>query len=119
MKELFLPYELAVIAKEKGFNEKCLAVIYADGQIVQQLFEKLQLGRNEEPCIAAPLYQQIVDWFREKHNIHFQITTDDGIEYGMCLNIIDNPEASGYWRYFFKSYNEALKAAITEAFKLI
>lgn len=25
MKNLFIPYELAVIAKEKGFNEDCLA----------------------------------------------------------------------------------------------
>lgn len=31
MKHLFIPYELAVIALEKGFDERCVAMYYNYG----------------------------------------------------------------------------------------
>src|ERR1700685_3650872 len=118
MKHLFVPYELAKLAKEKGFDELCIA--YWNGE------EPYVLGReysqpvkdcfkyrntylslkdndivipNEEEWIdtpdtirkkrgvivSAPLYQQLVDWFREKHELH--------------IDIRNNFESNGYFFY--------------------
>ena len=69
MKHLFVPYELAVKLKEKGFNEPCFAVYnnLRNGHI--DLLSK-RYGKNEMiSLVAAPLYQQVVDWLREKYSL--------------------------------------------------
>lgn len=65
LSELFLPYELVLIAKEKGFNEKCIARYLIDGSKTLIIKEK----NDKSPDYQAPLYQQITDWFIKK-NIH-------------------------------------------------
>lgn len=67
MKHLFLPYELAIIAKEKGFNEPCFAGYDNHGylKLAEVTFQSAIDG-----CCQAPLYQQIVDWLFEQHQIH-------------------------------------------------
>jgi hypothetical protein len=62
---------------------------------------------------------ELQKWLREVHGIHIQITTDDGIDFGWCLNVINSPEDSGYWRYFFKTYEEALEESLKQALILI
>jgi hypothetical protein len=66
MKHLFIPYELAVIAKEKGFDEPCFAN-YFDKEFIYPLHASISYREK----IEAPLYQQIVDWFSERHNLIF------------------------------------------------
>lgn len=114
MKHLFIPYELAVIAKEKGFDEECFA--YYDK------LEKLKDGSVEPPAIAypltnAPLYQQIADWFREKHNLSIEV---NHYKAGWFSDIWLIPYTENKWtQEDFKTYYEALNKAITEALKLI
>ena len=75
MKDLFVPYDIALLAKEKGFKEECFRIYanyYTDNTIA--LIEDPDKGElypsyNWVNKIAAPLYQQLVDWFREKHNL--------------------------------------------------
>lgn len=128
MKNLFIPYELALIAKEKGFNEPCLARYDIDKTISQTNIESNSNGFNEQVTndnllvmVASPLYQQIIDWFREKHNIHFEIRityTAKYSTYSFCLMrmkgdlYLETPCKGG-------KYYEALNKAIEEAFKLI
>jgi len=77
MKHLFLPYELALLAKEKGFDEPCLMAFYGEnnyGQPFDKLFLPASFGKYKNSLaslnnIAAPLYQQIIDWLRVKHSI--------------------------------------------------
>lgn len=64
MKNLFIPYPLAVLAKEKGFKEKCIATYDVNKKI--ELHDYSIIGIS---ILSAPLYQQIIDWFREKHDI--------------------------------------------------
>ncbi len=138
MKELFLNYKLSLLAKEKGFDEPCFAG-YNDGGVLlfyhpnddaytsTDIEEYDFKGLMDWENISAPLYQQIIDFFREKHNIH--IVIDDG------------PEDLGYSYiiYYYMSrgqrvkegfghneenkieytYYQALDKAIEEAFKLI
>lgn len=90
MKHLFVPYETAVMAKEKGFDEKCLA---------HYVGKKLNIGlessanylasfTKSEIC-AASLYQQLVDWLREKHQLHLEIIFHDSLQRYGCYIMIN------------------------------
>lgn len=116
MKNLFIPYELAVIAKEKGFKEACFRSWYKapyDEAVLTSEFDSM----NPNAFVLAPLYQQIIDWLREAHNIHFTNIEDAGL-YSFTVK----------WHnglYFIKTsckggdYYEALINAIKKAFGLI
>ncbi len=121
MQKLFIPYELAVIAKEKGFDEPCIAVYLED--------KKLYLCgySNKTNGTLTPLYQQIIDWFREKHNTVINVYAnasgylfefhDSALKGGTHRydSGFDGPNAGGCW----DNYYEALNKAIEESFKLI
>jgi len=90
MKNLFVPYEIALQLKEKGFDEECLACFtskISDNNFNQfwyseQIWDNSDLHPNPRLCrnsdfgninsCTAPLWQQAVDWFREKHEIEIQ-----------------------------------------------
>ncbi len=70
---IFVPYAIALLAKQKGFDEPCLAYCCSDvlhydlGNQADE--EDLHLNsRLSSISQAAPTYQQLVDWLREKHN---------------------------------------------------
>lgn len=89
MKHLFVPYELALKLKEKGFNEECFAkwVIELEPQHKVLIFkehkdyETFKGIKNDNNILAAPLYQQVIEWFIKTHNILIEITLDLGYEY--------------------------------------
>jgi len=81
MKEQFATYEIALKLKELGFDEKCLA--YYHNQVEPSFCNNLDRGNSvtnsesryilyPQDC-SAPLWQQAIDWFREKHNINVNI----------------------------------------------
>lgn len=127
MKELFLPYKLAMIAKEKGFNNLCFAA-YDNNKHFLWASEvaQVQFFKNSdtiEKCCTALLYQQVVDWFREKHNIEVSVKSwknegDGKVIYVYSNKILGLPST---FRFDFKSelYYETLNKAIEEAFNLI
>lgn len=159
MKHLFIPYELAVIAKEKGFNEPCFA--YFQLSHVTEEYKFFFVGYNDhngdrcwysnyvgiglsnsemdrnpvgrlKKCLTSPMYQQIVDWFREKHKIQIKIiafTTESQVKwYYECQDLtLVKSKHTKEMVFKFKvpspnisnSYYEALNKAIEEAFKLI
>ncbi len=114
MKNLFVPYKLALIARKKGFNERCLACINSKEQIeignTSHLMAWIHENKKDE---FAPLYQQIVDWFRENHKLEIQVLT---LKYTF--------KGTTSYKHSLKVYEEqtyysALTKAIEEAFKLI
>lgn len=119
MEKLFIPYKLAAIAKEKGFNERCFG-FWAGNPNNENYVYKLNICENNwhqhvnnKTAISAPLYQQIVDWFRKKHDLVINVERDtdgsDGFE-----GVIDGDATQT-----FQTYYKAFDKAITEAFKLI
>ncbi len=135
MNHLFIPYQLALQAEHKGFNLPCLSYYQPniEGK-VNQFFvagDQPEIIDPEVPHITlTPLYQQMVDWFREEHNTHIEVSTrGEDSEYPkwqywlvntkksnrieLALNELEQTEFIE-----FNSYYEALNAAITEAFKL-
>lgn len=120
MKHLFIPYPLAVLAKEKGFDEQFTLAYYNSGKELCNGINMNEPINNSLNCrvgnIVAPLYQQIVDWFREKHDIHIWATPWYEIyPKQKLIGYIINGESETT----FHSYYEALDKAIEEAFKLI
>lgn len=75
MKHLFVPYEIALKLKEKGFDEECfgnydlwskkeparlMTAVYP--YFLGQKYAK----RFDKTCILAPLYQQVIDFVNSK-----------------------------------------------------
>lgn len=124
LSKLFVPYKLAILSKEKGFDESCIAWFNDDRNIIfYPLLKGDSLGVRQQDLhythLLAPLYQQIVDWFREKHKICITVQQFDK----WFADIEDIPFTKalidGRENYGFNNYYEALNKAITEAFKLI
>jgi hypothetical protein len=83
MKQQFVPYEIAVMLKEKGFDEPCLGYYtqYTGTEVENHLsYVSNHISENHNSNITtppwytgvdvtAPLWQQVIDWFREKHNL--------------------------------------------------
>lgn len=126
MEKQFVPYEFALKLKEKGFCENTLGY-YIDGD-----FTYFMESEGGGEWVNAPLYQQVIDWFREKYDIHIHISrtycyvgdkprTFDG----WCVYIDNGIEDSDlecnskFIETFYPTYYEALTKAIEEALKLI
>jgi hypothetical protein len=65
MKDEFVPYELASKLKQLGFDEPCMRYYSKDGSLITRLTQ-------QEEC-SAPLFQQAFRWFREEHDLHYQL----------------------------------------------
>lgn len=87
MEKQFVTYEIALKLKELGFNEPCIAKYcrYNPSDDIK-LFPQSQnffKGDGFEYCknneykkeekTAAPLWQQCLDWLREKHRIEIEL----------------------------------------------
>lgn len=84
MDKLFVPYEIAKAVKELGFNESCFMYWRSEMDGSMQLFYHQDdhaldaIGSNNSDnarwvdC-TAPLFQQVIDWLRDEHNIDVYI----------------------------------------------
>lgn len=121
MEELFVPYNLALLAKDKGFNEECIAYFDPDKKFCFYPLAPLTNSglKNDEGYFSAPLYQQLIDWFREKDRIDINISCNyerNTWYFGYCKH------GYGYHNNYTnksENYYEALNQALEESFKLI
>jgi len=137
MKHLFVPYEIARQLKEKGFNEPCF-LVYHDKKLVAIKDHVssnflIPITTNKElgvKTFCAPLYQQVINWFRDTHKIYMSIFPDYNSkdDYKTCwgFNIVQlewgedkEHHLASYDREYETLYNEALTKAIEAALKLI
>ena len=127
MKEQFVTYEIALKLKELGFDEDCINFysFYPNigwslsllGVTNEDVVEQMVCHHNIKG-IKAPLWQQVIDWFREKHNIWIQIEMQyyDGITY--TYTIIQNNGKVIKSEEEFHEYYEAREQAILKAIEL-
>ena len=124
MQHLFVPYELALLAKNAGFDEPCLRFYQNSEELSDSLtdldiphFTNKKTGTYS--CIA-PLYQQLIDWFYDKHKI--SIETRVGITgkwSGYVTISIGNVQKCPVSYSHLQCKKELLNKLIGEAFKLI
>lgn len=94
LSSLFVPYDIALMAKEKGFNDPCLTEYmpnpFNNKWILQPIKYTLLNSKTEQnnsqkgdftgyknsvpapyglKSVAAPIYQQLVDWFEKEHEL--------------------------------------------------
>lgn len=141
MKKLFAPYEIAIQLKEKGFDEPCIAE-YVNGFLMNHMqFTVEEEDRDSDwstytnshtnwtrtkdrVVCSAPLYQQVVEWLREKHNKVIEVSlyykdSKDSWTYEIMEYGIHKTYSTINKHKTHKTYNQALNEAINEALKLI
>ena len=124
MKQLFVPQDIALMAKEKGFDEECIS-FYSNGVLNISRIESFdwcivnsEMEKQGLNYVSAPLYQQLVDWFRNKHGIVIWIETAPyahTFNFRFYIETSDNRQEGHKSKDYYKVYNEAL----IEGFKLI
>lgn len=116
MKKQFVPYKIALVLEDIGFNEACFCT-YSPSEIL-----------NYEPFddeLLAPLWQQVEEWFREKHSLFINILGDglNGTLKGLYYSITEEGWINWYESVddskWYDTYEEAREAAILEAIKLV
>jgi len=125
--DLFVPYELAVKLKEKGFSDECFAK-YLTTEIPENMFRFNSQGHPMNynsgefgRFVSAPLYQQVIDWFRETHRINIHADSLGLISYYGFVGRIGNYSNAKKITEEEKmlTYYEAMTKSIQEALKLI
>lgn len=99
MKDLFVPYEIAVKCKEAGYNEHDLAYYRLSLEEEKEPFEKTELmffmerydnhnfrlelhkSAGADAICTAPLFQQVIDWLYKEHKITAVYDPSDNINF--------------------------------------
>ena len=134
MNEDFVPFELAVKLKEKGFREKCLLHYESTGGFYsnsidtydrpnQELdysdFLKCFNGGNSIGLIDAPTIPQVLKWLREEKLILIGLSPmqeydgDEVVEW--CATVYKADKQGGLsWKeeFYYQSYEKAALAGI-------
>lgn len=119
MKHLFVPYEIALLAKKNGFNEGCLTCFF--NQNIQRLFGSDYVNEDfedDDSRVTAPIYQQLIDWFRIEHDILIWVETATYVNmfnYRYYIETYDNKAEGMKTNNYYKALNDAIK----KAFKMI
>ena len=71
MKKEFVTYEIALKLKELEFDEECCGLFRHEQLFPILGFEKINSVKKS--VIAAPLWQQAINFFREKYDIHINV----------------------------------------------
>lgn len=125
MKEQFVPYEIALKLKEKGFNENCMypfVNMMIDTSYVNFIDWNEKYKKHNGLC-AAPLWQQCLGWLEREHWVDFwavPILTPNPKQYE-CFIMYRGKEISCeiLGVRFFNSYNEARQTAVEKILKYI
>jgi hypothetical protein len=124
MKHLFVPYDIALTVRDKGFDEPCLAWYDTDKEPVPytQTHKEFDTIKSEDGFDTAPLYQQVIDWFRDEHKIHIEMMSIihpfgyHGYTF-QCYSIPDNhrigEENAESWGDYYEALTEAIRHALT------
>lgn len=127
----FLSYSLALALKDRGFNEPCFAYWHSGDEDLRYPDIGCVLNSKlSEVHIAAPTYQDVIDWFREEHDIRIVDDCAEGwasqINYKFKVLLLSSPDGgsiddltrkSSKGDSTFKNYYDALDFAIGFAIK--
>lgn len=127
MEEQFVTYPIALKMKEMGFIEECFGIYYYDGSFNEYILEHKDT-EGYSVCIPAPIWQQAIDWLREKKHLHVKFMIEDSdvfinktwdfgifnIDWGGDKEVRYLIRASNY-----KTFEDAREASILKALEII
>lgn len=134
MEKQFVPYELAVKLKELGFDEECMSFYNLSGRLNLSRIDSFNwIIRNSDDniiklkCVAAPLWQQAFDWFREYYGFTYIIddyNIDGVIGYDLQIRKLNDfvigVRNKVIWNSFSHStFHEARHACLEKLIELI
>jgi len=129
MKNQFVPYEIAIALKEFRFDDFKMFGWYVMeddsefGKSLHTIDDRL-FRFLAGYCVKAPLWQQVIDYFRTKHNIVIELTRfehrDTIVEWVYIIEKWDDNIITDYYDCeHFDTYEEAREAAILKAVEII
>lgn len=130
MKEQFVTYKIALKLKELGFNKGCFGAYQLTFEEESEPFKIVEIiplkwydnnnHRLDGALICtAPLWQQAIDWLREKHllNISIRVMVDSRYN-GWSVEIRRDRKYIGEG-LCYQTYERAREHAILKALELI
>jgi hypothetical protein len=128
LREQFVTKEVAQQLRDVGYSEDCFGY-YQNAELIINALSNYELDKHNLG-ISAPLWQQVIDWLREKHDLHIEIGGDnyESIDKFDCYRYLisktkfqptDKSLMDDYCKVYTYSYTEARQAAIEHALTLI
>lgn len=123
MEKLFVSYELALKLKELGYNEVCFGCTTGGNAVFK--------SNHSYYKHTAILYQQVIDWFREKHGMHLDVTFREvngnkieginSVYFDIEIYKLSGGDATKIYKFseYSDNYYESLNKAIEESLKII
>ena len=136
MEKQFVTYIIALKLKELGFDEECFGWYGINKEFIFPANNTLHSANskmsNSLIKCSAPLWQQVIDWFREKYDIVIEIvrqkyfdTYANSYAYEVVCKVYKNKELEGSVvirdnknNHIFYSYEEAREQAILKCIEL-
>ena len=133
MQREFVTYEIALGLKELGFDEECFAIFFRtilnNGRTVNYISDdwespfyknRTNSESNSVDIVSAPLWQQVIDWFRERYNWLIVVDVANSTEYYAAIREFDEDgciiSKIPYKNY--PTYYKAREQAILKAIEL-
>jgi hypothetical protein len=117
---MFISFEISKQLKDLGFNKSCLGSYDFKGVFKSPVsyLRNSDYTDNNLFYIAAPLYKQAEDFFREERNIHIEIYCNHS-GWGYILTKTNGTTIKEITdSIFFDTHLESVVKAIEEAIKL-
>jgi len=127
MEKEFVTYEIALLLKELGYiGDDCFGVyiksiISNEGVLVNFATDDLN-GIDLVGEVNAPLWQQVINWLREKHNYNITYNVLEGYDCKKIINyIFKGGDIQSHFKILSKKsdYYEARESAILKVIDLI
>jgi hypothetical protein len=113
MKDELVKYEVAKLAKEKGFNELCNCYITEEN--TYELIQPKYYNNSEGNLISCPTQSLLQRWLRENHGVHLQVIFGIGRMFHCAIDYM-NVRIREY-STISDTYEKALEAGLLQALK--
>ena len=122
MKDQLISFDVAKLAKEKGFKEYCIAYFSISGEEIYFREDGMYFHSNRPNgrLILRPTQSLLQKWLRKEHSIYIDIKTDTTPNEILGFEVrLKSYKFSPHYIDFFNSYEEAIENGLMSALEMI